>query len=248
MFADAGGSEFLSNCNAAGCVRRASAPDPHDQVINRLAALVRFKPHRLPALCSCVTNQTCASGCAIVLSAPKRTRKPRKSGPAQAPLQPAYYDTPDAAAPASPRILDEPEAPEPEIEARSAPDVQSDVQPDRNDTAGESIIPARTPRQESGIDPRRRRRRGRGGRGRGGAQAAKPMSSGAAAGHGESLPLRLSEHQGCHRAASGTASFEGHGSSGHRLAGIRQELMVQAPQHHSAFERHAARASVRRSD
>ena len=59
------------------------------------------------------------------LKRPKKNTEAGKSGPAQAPLQPAYYDTPEAAAPASPRILDEPEAPEPEIEARSAPDLQS---------------------------------------------------------------------------------------------------------------------------
>ena len=53
-------------------VTRARAPAPHH---NRLAALVRFPPPRLPALCSCVTNQRCASGCAIVSSAPKRTPK-----------------------------------------------------------------------------------------------------------------------------------------------------------------------------
>lgn len=40
-----------------------------------LAVLVRFPRLGLPVLCSCVTNQTCASGCAIVLSAPKRVRK-----------------------------------------------------------------------------------------------------------------------------------------------------------------------------
>ena len=47
----------------------------HTTIHNRLAALVRFRLRGLPELCSCVTNQTCASGCAIVSSAPKRTQK-----------------------------------------------------------------------------------------------------------------------------------------------------------------------------
>jgi predicted kinase len=118
------------------------------------------------------------------LKRPKKNTEAGKSEPAQAPLQPAYYDAPEAAAPASPRILDEPESAEPEIEARSASDLQSDVQPDRNDAAGEPIIPARTPRPEAGSDPRRRRRRGRGGRGRGGAQTARPISPGGEVGNG----------------------------------------------------------------
>ncbi len=79
------------------------------------------------------------------LKRPKKNTEAGKSEPAQAPLQPAYYDAPEAAAPASPRILDEPEAAEPEIEARSAPDVQPDVQPDRNDAA-ESRSSQREPR------------------------------------------------------------------------------------------------------
>ena len=130
------------------------------------------------------------------LKRPKKNTEAGKSGPAQAPLQPAYYDTPEAAGPASPRILDEPEAPEPEIEARSAPDLQLDVQPDRNDTAGDPNIPARTPRPEGGIDPRRRRRRGRGGRGRGGAQAAKPVLSGGVVGNGDIVAAPAIESSG----------------------------------------------------
>jgi hypothetical protein len=53
--------------------RAGGAPAPHHR---GLAALVRFRWPRLPELCSCVTNQRCASGCAIVSSALKRIRKP----------------------------------------------------------------------------------------------------------------------------------------------------------------------------
>ena len=48
---------------------------PHTNIHKRLAALVRFRLRGLPVICSCVTNQRCASGCAIVSSDPKRTRK-----------------------------------------------------------------------------------------------------------------------------------------------------------------------------
>src|SRR4029077_7875701 len=99
------------------------------------------------------------------LKRPKKNTEAGKSEPAQAPLQPAYYNAPEAAAPASPRILDEPEAAEPEIEASPTPALQSDEEPDRND-AGQPISPARAPRSNGSADPRRRRRRGRGGRGR----------------------------------------------------------------------------------
>lgn len=40
------------------------------------------------------------------------------------------------------------------------------------------------------------------------------------------------------------SSFERHRSPRHRFARIRQELLVQAAQHHPAFERHVARAFV----
>jgi len=115
------------------------------------------------------------------LKRPKKNTEAGKSGPAQAPLQPAYYDAPEAAAPASPRILDEPESAEPEIEARSAPDLP----PEHEDAAQASAIPPRTPRPEGNSDPRRRRRRGRGGRGRGGSQALKAAPAGGEAGNGE---------------------------------------------------------------
>ena len=62
------------------CMRpRASRPRPHKQIRNRLAALVRFQLRGLPGVCSCVTNQRCASGCAIASSAPKRIRKAAKA-------------------------------------------------------------------------------------------------------------------------------------------------------------------------
>jgi predicted kinase len=114
------------------------------------------------------------------LKRPKKNTEVGKSEPAQAPLQPAYYDTAEAPGLAAPRKLAEPEAAEPEIEARSAPDLQ----PDRDD-ATEARIQPRTPRPEGNSDPRRRRRRGRGGRGRGGAQAAKPGPSGGEAENGQ---------------------------------------------------------------
>jgi len=63
----------ISLTQHGGCIRCAGGrPRPHN---HRLAALVRFQLRRLPEVCSCVTNQRCASGCAIVSSAPKRIRK-----------------------------------------------------------------------------------------------------------------------------------------------------------------------------
>jgi predicted kinase len=125
------------------------------------------------------------------LKRPKKNTEAGKSEPAQAPLQPAYYDAAEGSATAAPRILDEPEAAEPEGEVRSMPGVESDdqtddqaddqldVQPDRAGAAEARAMPPRTPRPEGNSDPRRRRRRGRGGRGRGNAPAAKPGPSGA---------------------------------------------------------------------
>jgi predicted kinase len=130
------------------------------------------------------------------LKRPKKNTEAGKSEPARAPLQPAYYDAPEAPAPAAPRILDEPEAAEPEIEARSAPDVQSDVQPDRDDAAEARAMPPRTPRPDGNTDPRRRRRRGRGGRGRGGAQAAKPVPSGGEVASGQVIAAPAIETPG----------------------------------------------------
>lgn len=123
------------------------------------------------------------------LKRPKKNTEAGRSEPAQAPLQPAYYDTAEAPAPAPARKLAEPEAAEPEIEARSAPDPQ----PGRDDAAEARAIQPRTPRREGNADPRRRRRRGRGGRGRGGAQAAKPGPSGGEAEHGQPIVTPVTE-------------------------------------------------------
>ncbi len=125
------------------------------------------------------------------LKRPKKNTETGKSEPAQAPLQPAYYDAPEAPASAAPKILAEPEAAEPEIEARSAPDVPSIVQP-----AEARAMPPRTPRPEGSSDPRRRRRRGRGGRGRGGAQAPKPIPSGDEVGNGQVVAAPAIETSG----------------------------------------------------
>src|ERR1700704_4712684 len=102
------------------------------------------------------------------LKRPKKNTEGGKSEPAQAPLQPAYYDAAEAPASVTPKSA-EPENAEPEIEARQAPDPQ----PDRGEAAEASFVPPRTARPDGNSDPRRRRRRGRGGRGRSGAQAAR---------------------------------------------------------------------------
>jgi predicted kinase len=95
------------------------------------------------------------------LKRPKKNAEAGKNEPAQAPLQPAYYDAPDATAPAAPtRIAGadiQPPAPEP---------------PAIHDETPESR-PSQPQRPDGNGDPRRRRRRGRGGRGRGGAQGAR---------------------------------------------------------------------------
>ena len=135
------------------------------------------------------------------LKRPKKNTEAGKSEPAQAPLQPAYYDTPEAPVPGTPRILAEPEAAEPEIEARSAPDLQ----PDRNDVGEARAIPARTPRPDGSTDPRRRRRRGRGGRGRGWAQADKPVLSGGEVGNGQVAAAAASETSGAATATPAAA-------------------------------------------
>src|ERR1700690_2944231 len=104
------------------------------------------------------------------LKRPKKNAETGKSEPAQAPLQPAYYDAPEAPPPSASIHLAEPENAEPEIETRPAPD-----QPDREEAAEARAIP--TQRPGGNVDPRRRRRRGRGGRGRGGAPAVSPDGS-----------------------------------------------------------------------
>jgi predicted kinase len=104
------------------------------------------------------------------LKRPKKNAEAGKSEPAQAPLQPAYYDTAEAPAPAAPTRLAEAETAEPGMEVRPAPDRQ----PGRDEAAEARTIQPRAQRSEEDSDPPRRRRRGRGGRGRGSAQAAKP--------------------------------------------------------------------------
>jgi predicted kinase len=92
---------------------------------------------------------------------PKKNVDAAKSGPAQAPLQPAYYDAADAPAPADPTTVVEAE-----IEASPAPESQ----PSQGE--GPEARSAQPQRPGGNGDPRRRRRRGRGGRGRGGGRAA----------------------------------------------------------------------------
>jgi predicted kinase len=113
------------------------------------------------------------------LKRPKKNTDGGKSEPAQAPLQPAYYDAADAPALAAPSKSSEAENAPPEIETLPVPDLQ----PDRSEAAEARVIPPRTPRLDGNSDPRRRRRRGRGGRGRGGAQAAKLVTSGGEVGN-----------------------------------------------------------------
>ena len=105
------------------------------------------------------------------LKRPKKNAEAGTSEPAQAPLQPAYYDTAEASAPAAPTRLAEPETAEPEVETRPAPERQ----PAHEEAAEAHAIPPRTARPDRNNDPRRRRRRGRGGRGRSGAQAARTV-------------------------------------------------------------------------
>ena len=117
------------------------------------------------------------------LKRPKKNAETSKSEPAQAPLQPAYYDAPENP-PSAPPKLAEPEAAEPEIEARPAPERQ----PDMEEAAAAHAVPSQRP--SGSADPRRRRRRGRGGRGRGGAQPARtwPVAATSSDGEAESVP------------------------------------------------------------
>jgi predicted kinase len=106
------------------------------------------------------------------LKRPKKNPEAGKSGPAQAPLQPAYYDTAEAPAPAASRLT-EPETAEPEIESPPTPERL----PGQEETPEARAVPTQRPgghlagNPVGNNDPRRRRRRGRGGRGRGSAQA-----------------------------------------------------------------------------
>ena len=105
---------------------------------------------------------------------PKKNADAAKSGPAQAPLQPAYYDAADAPAPAAPTV-------ETEIEASPAPESQ----PSQGE--GAEARSAQPQRPGGNGDPRRRRRRGRGGRGRGGARVARTGPASEASGVAESV-------------------------------------------------------------
>jgi predicted kinase len=98
------------------------------------------------------------------LKRPKKNLESGKSEPAQAPLQPAYYDAAEQPAPAAPPRIIETETAEPEIETQPAPERPAGREENAEASAVEASRPA------GSIDPRRRRRRGRGGRGRGGAQ------------------------------------------------------------------------------
>jgi predicted kinase len=103
------------------------------------------------------------------LKRPKKTADAGKSEPAQAPLQPAYYDAPDASNSASVRIVEE--NTEPSFESETPHRAESSV-PAETSPAAESAV-STSQRPAANGDPRRRRRRGRGGRGRGSASAAK---------------------------------------------------------------------------
>lgn len=95
------------------------------------------------------------------LKRPKRNAEAGKNEPAQAPLQPAYYDVADVAAPAPPT-----RAAEAEIQAPPAPEIPA------MQVESPEARPSQPQRPSGNGDPRRRRRRGRGGRGRGGARTA----------------------------------------------------------------------------
>jgi predicted kinase len=95
------------------------------------------------------------------LKRPKKNAEAAKSGPAQAPLQPAYYDAADAVAPAAPTRVSEAEIQPPAPESPAIHDETPEARPSQPQRPG------------GNGDPRRRRRRGRGGRGRSGAPAAR---------------------------------------------------------------------------
>src|SRR5882724_9539561 len=99
------------------------------------------------------------------LKRPKKNEEAGKSQPAQAPLQPAYYDA-DVSAPAAATVISEPRIVEAEVETQPA------TEPSATEDAAEASPAQQTP-PVGNADPRRRRRRGRGGRGRGGARGAR---------------------------------------------------------------------------
>lgn len=107
------------------------------------------------------------------LKRPKKNAEAGKTGPAQAPLRPAFYDAdvPEARAIAAKTEVNEPHPVE--VEA-SEPEFEVPVN-ERSDMRAEAPATSvgRPQRPAGNGDPRRRRRRGRGGRGRGGAQTAR---------------------------------------------------------------------------
>jgi predicted kinase len=133
------------------------------------------------------------------LKRPKKSEE-GKSQPAQAPLQPAYYDA-DVSAPATPTGISEPRIMEAEIEAQPA------TEPSAAEDSAEAV-PSQSARPAGNSDPRRRRRRGRGGRGRGGAQASRAAATVPAPGAGEDTPpvaASLSETAGADKATAAPA-------------------------------------------
>ncbi len=95
------------------------------------------------------------------LKRPKKNAEAGKNEPAQAPLQPAFYDAVDAASPVEPTRVSEAEIQVPGPESQALPDETPEPHPSQPQRPG------------GNGDPRRRRRRGRGGRGRSGAQGAR---------------------------------------------------------------------------
>ena len=102
------------------------------------------------------------------LKRPKKNAEAGKSEPAQAPLQPAYYDAAEA------RLRpggfadesSEPKPPNRKLKRSRLPELRAG----REESCGSACRPGPAPGWKT-VDPRRRRRRGRGGRGRGGARS-----------------------------------------------------------------------------
>ena len=134
--------------------------------VNKAGSLVSFHQAGLPEICSCVTNQTCASGCAIVLSAPKKAKKQVRVSRHRLLFSPPITTLLIASTPAAPTIVSEHGFVEAEIDSQPATEPAA-----VEDSAEARPAPAAAPGPEH-PDPRRRRRRGRGGRGRGGTHAA----------------------------------------------------------------------------
>jgi len=107
---------------------------------------------------------------------PKKNAEAGKTGPAQAPLQPAYYDA-DPSAPTARTAeteVAETSIPGPHLAGPEAVEPESDASaPAHSQSESLEMLPAQPQRREGNGEPPRRRRRGRGGRGRGGSQAAR---------------------------------------------------------------------------